>query len=151
MRSTRNQLEQIRSSIQELRAVAFELDVSANGPAIEAAVQKAWDAFGHIDVLVNNAGIRAHQLWPATPQLVTLMTVSWKPIVSFLIRSYPFLPFSNWLCVDIKLSVASYRQGAFSTGFVRGGMGEDLQNEPQRIVGSLAYASSKDALNSMTR
>ncbi|CAH9062385.1 unnamed protein product [Cuscuta europaea] len=40
------------------RAVAVQLDVSANGPAIEAAVQKAWDAFGRIDALVNNAGVR---------------------------------------------------------------------------------------------
>jgi len=45
-------------SSQELRAVAIELDVSANGASIEAAVQKAWNAFGRIDVLVNNAGIR---------------------------------------------------------------------------------------------
>nr|GMC85996.1 Ketoacyl-ACP reductase [Ipomoea batatas] len=42
-------------------AVAVELDVSANGPAIEAAVQRAWDAFGRIDALINNAGVRAKQ------------------------------------------------------------------------------------------
>lgn len=45
-------------SSQEIQAVAIELDVSANDAAIEAAVQKAWNAFGRIDVLVNNAGIR---------------------------------------------------------------------------------------------
>jgi len=45
-------------SSQELRAVAIELDVSANGASIKAAVQKAWDVFGRIDGLVNNAGIR---------------------------------------------------------------------------------------------
>lgn len=43
---------------QEVRAVAIELDVSANGPIIEDAVQKAWDSFGRIDALVNNAGVR---------------------------------------------------------------------------------------------
>ena len=41
-----------------VRSVAVELDVSARGPEIEAAVEKAWAAFGRIDVLVNNAGIR---------------------------------------------------------------------------------------------
>ncbi|KAM0972371.1 hypothetical protein ACFX1X_020404 [Malus domestica] len=42
------------------RAVAVELDVSADGPAIEKSVNKAWDAFGLIDALVNNAGIRGN-------------------------------------------------------------------------------------------
>lgn len=40
------------------RAVAVELDVAAGGSAVEAAVQRAWDAFGRIDALVNNAGLR---------------------------------------------------------------------------------------------
>ncbi|KAI7751270.1 hypothetical protein M8C21_010619, partial [Ambrosia artemisiifolia] len=41
-----------------VRAVAVELDVSAKGPVIEASVKKAWEAFGHIDGLINNAGVR---------------------------------------------------------------------------------------------
>lgn len=41
-----------------LRAVAVELDVNADGPAIDKYVQKAWDAFGRIDALINNAGVR---------------------------------------------------------------------------------------------
>lgn len=40
------------------RAVALELDVTADRKTIEAAAQKAWAAFGRIDVLINNAGIR---------------------------------------------------------------------------------------------
>ncbi|KAK3123831.1 hypothetical protein QOZ80_8AG0636700 [Eleusine coracana subsp. coracana] len=40
------------------RAIAVELDVATGGSILEAAVQRAWDAFGRIDALVNNAGIR---------------------------------------------------------------------------------------------
>ena len=46
------------SSSSSPRAVAVELDVTADGPTIEKSVQKAWDVFGHIHALVNNAGIR---------------------------------------------------------------------------------------------
>ena len=42
------------------RAVAVELDVSADGPTIEKSVQKAWEAFGHVDALINNAGLRGN-------------------------------------------------------------------------------------------
>lgn len=41
-------------------AVAVELDVAPGGCAVEAAVQRAWDAFGRIDVLINNAGVRGN-------------------------------------------------------------------------------------------
>ncbi|KAL0339789.1 UNVERIFIED_CONTAM: Cyclopentanol dehydrogenase [Sesamum radiatum] len=40
------------------RAVAVELDIASEDSAIGASVAKAWDVFGHIDVLVNNAGVR---------------------------------------------------------------------------------------------
>ncbi|KAI3667198.1 hypothetical protein L6452_42247 [Arctium lappa] len=38
-------------------AVAVQLDVSADGPTIETSVRQAWEAFGRIDVLINNAGL----------------------------------------------------------------------------------------------
>lgn len=46
------------SSCEQPRAVAVEIDVSGSGAAIEAAVNQAWDAFGRIDALINNAGVR---------------------------------------------------------------------------------------------
>lgn len=46
------------------RAVAIELDVSASESDIDAAVEKAWAAFGYIDVLVNNAGTRGTAAFP---------------------------------------------------------------------------------------
>ncbi|KAJ0610894.1 putative farnesol dehydrogenase [Helianthus annuus] len=44
----------------DVLAVAVELDVSADAPTIQASVIKAWDAFGRIDALINNAGIRGN-------------------------------------------------------------------------------------------
>ncbi|TFB01486.1 putative oxidoreductase [Trichoderma ghanense] len=37
----------------------LELDVAAGKSVIEAQVKKAWGAFGHVDVLINNAGMSA--------------------------------------------------------------------------------------------
>ncbi|KAJ9548130.1 hypothetical protein OSB04_020673 [Centaurea solstitialis] len=44
-------------------ATAVELDV-AKGPAIETSMKKAWDAFGRIDCLINNAGVRGNVMNP---------------------------------------------------------------------------------------
>ena len=53
-----NHLSSSSSSSSSPRAVAVELDLTADGPTIEKSVQKAWDVFGHIHALVNNAGFR---------------------------------------------------------------------------------------------
>lgn len=44
------------------RAVAVKLDIASDGGAIEASVAKAWSAFGYIDTLINNAGMRGIKL-----------------------------------------------------------------------------------------
>ena len=41
-------------------AATVELDVAGDGEVIKLAVAKAWNCFGHIDALVNNAGIRGN-------------------------------------------------------------------------------------------
>ncbi|KAK1401399.1 Short-chain type alcohol dehydrogenase [Heracleum sosnowskyi] len=38
-------------------AIPLELDITSDPLVIEAAVQKAWTAFGQIDVLINNTGV----------------------------------------------------------------------------------------------
>ncbi|CAA6672314.1 unnamed protein product [Spirodela intermedia] len=52
-----------------LRAVAVELDVSAEEATIAPAVERAWSAFGRIDSLVNNAGVRgdSRSRWCESP------------------------------------------------------------------------------------
>jgi NAD(P)-dependent dehydrogenase (short-subunit alcohol dehydrogenase family) len=41
-----------------------ELDISTGGSTMEAVVQRAWDAFGRVDALINNAGIRGTNFVP---------------------------------------------------------------------------------------
>lgn len=55
-----NRLNSSDADAGTLLAVAVELDVSADGPTIDNSVQKAWNAFGRIDALINNAGIRGN-------------------------------------------------------------------------------------------
>ncbi|GAA0148604.1 reductase [Lithospermum erythrorhizon] len=50
--------DEINERAGSLRAVAVELDVSANKKVIEEAVNKTWGAFGRIDALLNNGGVR---------------------------------------------------------------------------------------------
>lgn len=53
--------DQINSNSEETpRAIAIELDVAADSATIESAVKIAWEAFGRIDALVNNAGVRGN-------------------------------------------------------------------------------------------
>ncbi|XP_019254450.1 PREDICTED: uncharacterized protein LOC109233133 isoform X2 [Nicotiana attenuata] len=63
LKSLCDEINIIASSNTHLgRAVAIELDITADGPTIEASVKKAWDAFGYVDALINNAGVRGSWL-----------------------------------------------------------------------------------------
>ncbi|CAI9287620.1 unnamed protein product [Lactuca saligna] len=119
----------------DVQAVAVELDVSADGPTIKASVLKAWDAFGRIDALINNAGIRgpvrnplnlSEEDWDTTFR--TNLTGSW------LVSKY------------VGLQMVANNQGgsiiniSSTAGLTRG-----------HLPGALAYASSKSALNTMTK
>ena len=60
------------------RAVAVELDVAAGGSVLEAAVQRAWDAFGRIDALINNAGIRGTSIHQIRAQICSFRDLNTK-------------------------------------------------------------------------
>nr|GMD44806.1 3-oxoacyl-[acyl-carrier-protein] reductase FabG-like [Ipomoea batatas] len=118
-----------------LRAVAIELDVSADGPAIEAAVERAWDAFGRIDALINNAGIRGRIHTP-----LDLTEEEWNDITktnltgTWLVSKYVCLRMCNSKLGGSIVNISSIA-----------GL-----NRPQAL-GGLAYATSKTALNALTR
>ncbi|KAI8562535.1 hypothetical protein RHMOL_Rhmol03G0043300 [Rhododendron molle] len=117
------------------RAVAVELDVSADGPAIEAAVRRAWDEFGAIDALINNAGVRGSVKSP-----LDLSEDEWNSTVKTNLTG-------TWL---VSKYVCSRMRDAKKGGSVInissiGGLNRG------HLPGSLAYSSSKAAVNLLTK
>uniref|UniRef100_A0A3Q7JYX5 2,4-dienoyl-CoA reductase n=1 Tax=Solanum lycopersicum TaxID=4081 RepID=A0A3Q7JYX5_SOLLC len=109
------------------RAFALKLDVMSNGATMEAAVERAWDAFGHINVLINNAGIREEE---------------WEHTFNTNLRGAWLL--SKYVCRrmrDAKL------QGGGSVINISSVSGLNRVLVP----GGLAYACSKMALDMLTR
>ncbi|KAG5556010.1 hypothetical protein RHGRI_006594 [Rhododendron griersonianum] len=117
------------------RAMAVELDVSADGPAIEAAVRRAWDEFGAIDALINNAGVRGSVKSP-----LDLSEDEWNSTVKTNLTG-------TWL---VSKYVCSRMRDAKKGGSVInissiGGLNRG------HLPGSLAYSSSKAAVNLLTK
>ncbi|CAN4109027.1 unnamed protein product [Withania somnifera] len=118
-----------------IRAVAIELDVTADGPIIEASVKKAWDAFGHIDALVNNAGVRG-----GINSSVDLSEKEWE-------NTFRTNLTGSWLVSKYigRHMQASKRGGSIINISSISGLNRVLMR------GCLAYASSKTAMDSMTK
>ena len=51
--------EQRLGHLKSENLAVLELDITAGRAEIDVQVKKAWNIFGHIDVLMNNAGISA--------------------------------------------------------------------------------------------
>lgn len=123
------------SSDQSVRAVAFELDVSADSSTIEAVVKKAWDAFGRIDALINNAGISGRPMNP-----LDMPEEEWNHIFrtnltgSWLVSKY----------VGILMREAKIGGSIINISSIAG-------TTRVYLPGGIAYASSKAAVNTMTK
>ncbi|XP_021641334.2 uncharacterized protein LOC110636091 isoform X2 [Hevea brasiliensis] len=117
------------------RAVAVELDVCADGPAIDRSVQIAWEAFGGIDALLNNAGVRGSVKSP-----LDLSEQEWNHVVRTNLTGSWLV--SKSVCIRMR---DSKRGGSIInissiTGLHRG-----------QLPGAVAYCSSKAGLNTMTK
>ncbi|KAF5181984.1 Dehydrogenase/reductase SDR family member [Thalictrum thalictroides] len=132
--------EEINSNSSSLepgnvRAIAVELDVSAKGQEIEVSAQKAWDAFGLIDSLVNNAGIRGDVSSP-----LDISEEEWGKIFrtnltgSWLVSKY----------VAKCMCKASQKGSIINISSIAG------LNRGQ-LPGSIGYTASKAAVNTMTK
>ncbi|KAK6125191.1 hypothetical protein DH2020_041057 [Rehmannia glutinosa] len=140
-RPLRSLCDEINNSSEEpsqdrpARAVAVELDVSGSGPTIEASVKKAWDAFGKIDALINNAGVRGSVHSP-----LDLTTDEWDDTAGTNMRGTWLV--SKYVCRGMR----DAGQGG-SVINISSVAGLDRGLQP----GSLIYAASKAAVNSMTK
>ncbi|XP_073151330.1 uncharacterized protein [Henckelia pumila] len=115
-------------------AVAIELDVGASGSVIEASVKKAWDAFGRIDALINNAGVRGSVHSP-----LNLSEDEWENTIKTNLTG-------TWL---VSKHVCTLMRDAKKGGSVINISSIAGLNRGQ-LPGCLAYASSKTAVNALT-
>ncbi|KAH6821580.1 Rossmann-fold superfamily protein [Perilla frutescens var. hirtella] len=117
------------------RAVAVELDISASGSAIEASVQTAWAAFGRIDALINNAGVRGRVHSP-----LDLLEDEWNEIMNTNLTGTWLV--SKYVCRRMR---DGERGGSVINISSIGGL------ERGHLPGGLAYVCAKTAINAMTK
>ncbi|KAJ8539858.1 hypothetical protein K7X08_014110 [Anisodus acutangulus] len=128
--------DQINNSEDPRRAIAVELDVTADGTTIEAAVRIAWDAFGCIDALVNNAGVRG-----SVSSSLELSEEEWNHTFNTNLRGAWLV--SKYVCRRMR----DAKQGGGSVINITSMAGLNRVIVP----GTLAYASSKMALDMVTK
>ncbi|KAL5546673.1 hypothetical protein UlMin_006360 [Ulmus minor] len=123
------------SSSRSVRAVAVELDVCADEATIRNSVGKAWDAFGRVDALLNNAGVRGTVKSP-----LDLSEEEWNNVVKTNFTGAWLV--SKYVCIRMRdakqggsvINISSI--GGLNRGFLPGGA---------------AYASSKSALITLSK
>ncbi|KAI3514365.1 hypothetical protein L1887_12711 [Cichorium endivia] len=119
----------------DVRAVAVELDVSAKGPAIEASVEKAWKAFGRVDGLINNAGVRGNVLSP-----LELTEEEWDSTMRTNLTG-------TWL---VSKYVCKHMRDAHHGGSIIN-ISSIAGLDRGQLPGGLAYATSKTGIVTLTK
>ncbi|XP_047333466.1 3-oxoacyl-[acyl-carrier-protein] reductase FabG-like [Impatiens glandulifera] len=117
------------------KAVVVELDVTSEDNVIAEAVQLAWNAFGRIDVLVNNAGIRG-----SINSAVNLSEEEWEKTMKTNLNG-AWLVAKNVANLMAKIGIAGCIINISSVN------GLNRVHTP----GGAAYCSSKAALNTLTK
>ncbi|KAL4607439.1 hypothetical protein ACB092_09G174400 [Castanea dentata] len=123
------------SSSSSPRAVAVELDLCADGPTIDKSIQKAWDVFGHIHALVNNAGFRGTVKSP-----LELSEEEWNQVFKTNLTG-------TWLVskyVGIRMRDAERGGSIINISSIAG-------LDRGQLPGAAAYAASKTGLNTLTK
>ncbi|KAJ4823754.1 hypothetical protein Tsubulata_046458 [Turnera subulata] len=130
-----NQQAAADPSAGQPRAVAVQLDLTADSTAIAKCIQSAWDAFGTIDALINNAGFRGNVNNP-----LELSEEEWNQVMRTNLRG-------SWL---VAKHVCMHMRDAKRGGSVINISSVDGLNRGH-LPGAIAYAASKSAVNTMTK
>nr|XP_023918004.1 uncharacterized protein LOC112029553 isoform X2 [Quercus suber] len=160
------------SSSSSPRAVAVELDLTADGPTIEKSVQKAWAVFGHIHALVNNAGIRGTWLVlkyicirmrdaERGGSIINVSSVAgldrgqWTGGVAYSSSKAGLNTFTKVMALELgvyKIRVNSISPGLFKSEITQGLMQKDwMRNVERKAVPLREYGTSDPALTSLVR
>ncbi|KAI3902737.1 hypothetical protein MKW92_051610 [Papaver armeniacum] len=118
-----------------LAAVAVELDLSATGDVIDSSVQKAWDSFGTIHALVNNAGIRGEVKSP-----LDITEAEWD-------NAFKTNLTGTWLVTKSlckRIRDANQKGSVINISSIAG-------LSRGQLPGGVAYAASKAGVNTMTK
>ncbi|CAG7905608.1 unnamed protein product [Brassica rapa] len=116
-------------------AAPLELDVSSDAATIQRAVKQAWDIFGKIDVLINNAGIRGN-----VKTSLDLTEDEWNTVFRTNLTG-PWLV-SKYVC---SLMRDAKRGGSVINVSSIAGLNRGM------FFGGVAYACSKGGVDTMTR
>lgn len=123
------------SSSSSPRAVAVQLDISADGATVERSVQEAFQAFGRIDALVNNAGVRGTVKTP-----LDLSEKEWNHVIRTNLTGTWLV--SKYVCA--RMRDANQGGSVINVSSIVG------VNRGQ-LPGGCAYVSSKTGVNAMTK
>ncbi|GAA0150012.1 hypothetical protein LIER_09045 [Lithospermum erythrorhizon] len=129
-----DQINKSASNSNDTKAVAVELDVRAESCKIKEAVEKAWNEFGNVDVLLNNAGIRG-----TVKSSLDLPEEEWNEVIK---TNYS----GSWL---VAKYIGQHMRDSGRGGSIINVSSAAGLNRPT-MPGCIAYASSKAALNSIT-
>lgn len=118
-----------------VKAMAVKLDVSQSDADVDAAVGLAWQCFGRIDVLVNNAGFRGN-----VNSSLDLKEDEWNKVVTTNLKG-------TWL---VSKAVGKRMREAKQAGSIInissiGGLSRG------ELPGGIAYSASKAGINAMTK
>eukprot|EP01018_Ginkgo_biloba_P029990 Gb_34040 [translate_table: standard] len=123
------------TSIKPGKPMMLQLDVSAPEAEINSAVEKAWQGFGTLDVLVNNAGFRGTVKSPLHYE-----EQEWNSVINTNLRGV-------WL---LSKAVARRMRDAGKKGSIIN-ISSTASLDRGKLPGSMIYAVSKAAVNQSTK